>query len=170
MFAPSSVAVIGATERPGSVGRAIFEHLITQGFRGDVFPVTPAHSQVLGKRAYASIGDIGRPVDLAVVVIAAAMVPDVVRDCARAGVKGAIVISAGFRETGPAGAQLERQMVEQARESGMRIVGPNCLGFIVPHIGLDVTFAGTTALPGSLGFVSQSGALCTAILDWAAAR
>ncbi len=170
MLAPRSVAVIGATERPGSVGRAVFERLTSRGFTGSVYPVTPAHAQVLGRQAYAAIGDIGAPVDLAVIATPASTVPDVVCACARAGVKGAIVISAGFRETGPAGAELERRMFAEAQATGMRIIGPNCLGVIIPGIGLDVTFAAATALPGSIGFVSQSGALCTAILDWAASR
>jgi len=170
MLAPRSVAVIGATERPGSVGRAVFERLTTRGFTGGIFPVTPSHAQVLGRKTFASIADIGQPVDLAVIVTPAASVPDIVAQCAHAGVKGAVVISAGFREAGPEGANLELRALEQAQATGMRIIGPNCLGVIIPGIGLDVTFAAATALPGSIGFVSQSGALCTAILDWAASR
>jgi len=170
MFAPRSVALIGATERPGAVGRALFEHLTTRGFQGPVFPVTPTHRTVFERRAFASIGDIGESVDLAVVATPAATVPDLARECGRAGVKGMVVVSAGFRETGEPGADLERRMLAQAQAYGMRIIGPNCLGFISPHIGLDATFAAAKALPGSIGFVSQSGALCTAILDWAATR
>ena len=170
VFAPKTIAVIGASERPGSVGRAVFERLTTHGFEGDVVPVTPAHRSILGRPTYSTIVDAPKGVDLAVIATPAKTVPGIARACAIAGVKGVVIISAGFRETGPAGAALEQQLLEIARETGMRIVGPNCLGIVVPSIGLDATFAAGTALPGSIGFVSQSGALCTAILDWAATR
>ena len=170
MLAPRTVAVIGATERPGSVGHVVFSHLTSRGFTGSVWPVTPTHASVQGKPAVATIADVPGPVDLAVIVTPAPTVPGIVRQCGRAGVKGAIIISAGFRETGAAGAELERQIFEDASSSGMRIIGPNCLGAIVPGIGLDATFAAATARPGTIGFVSQSGALCTAILDWAYTR
>lgn len=170
VFAPRSIAVIGASERAGGVGRAVFERLTTHGFAGDVFPVTPAHTTILGRQAFPTIADAPKGVDLAVIATPAKTVPGIARACAIAGVKGIVIVSAGFRETGAAGAALEQQLLEVASESGMRIVGPNCLGIVVPSIGLDATFAAGTALPGSIGFVSQSGALCTAILDWAATR
>ncbi len=170
VFAPRSIAVLGATERTGSVGRALFERLTTRGFAGSVIPVTQTHPSVFGRTAYRSIGEVPGVVDLAVIAIPAAGVPAAARACAKAGVKAAIVISAGFREIGPAGAALESELRATARSTGMRIVGPNCLGVIVPAIGLDATFAAAGALEGSIGFVSQSGALCTAILDWSASR
>ncbi|MCI0394270.1 MAG: bifunctional acetate--CoA ligase family protein/GNAT family N-acetyltransferase [Chloroflexi bacterium] len=166
IFAPSSVAVIGATEKEGSVGRTILWNLITNSFGGTVFPVNPKRSSILGIKAYPSITAVPDQVDLAVVVTPAATVPGVIRDCATAGVKSAIVISAGFKETGPQGVELERQLLAEARRGRMRLIGPNCLGVMNPITGLNATFAHTMARPGKVGFISQSGALCTAILDW----
>ncbi|BAC89016.1 bifunctional acetate--CoA ligase family protein/GNAT family N-acetyltransferase [Gloeobacter violaceus] len=166
IFAPKSVAVIGATDRPGSVGRTILANLLSNPFGGTVFPVNPKRPAVLGVKAYPTIAAVGERVELAIVVTPAATVPGVIRACAEAGVPGAIVISAGFRETGEAGAELERQVLAEARKGGMRIVGPNCLGVMNPHLGFNGTFAGAMANPGNLAFLSQSGALCTSILDW----
>ncbi len=166
IFAPRSVAVIGATERPASVGRTILWNLQGSPFGGPVFPVNPTRASVLGIKAYPTIGVVPEKVDLAVVVTPAATVPGVISECVEAGVKSAIVISAGFRETGAAGAELERQVLEQARRGRLRIIGPNCLGVMAPFSGLNATFAQGMARPGKVAFVSQSGALCTAILDW----
>lgn len=168
LFAPKSVAVIGATEKTGSVGRTILWNLISNPFGGTVFPVNPKKPSVLGIKAYPSIDAVPEPVDLAVVVTPAPTVPGIIRECAGAGVKSAIVISAGFKECGEAGEELERQILVEARRGKMRIIGPNCLGVMSPLSGLNATFASTMARPGSVGFVSQSGALCTAILDWSA--
>lgn len=162
MFAPKSVAVIGASETPGSVGRALMENL--QSFRGRVFPLNPNHTTILGQKAFPKIGEVPEDVDLAVIATPAATVPGIVGECAAAGVKGAVIISAGFKECGPAGAELEKQIL--ARRGTIRIIGPNCVGVMLPHIGLNATFAKALALPGNIGFISQSGALCTAILDW----
>jgi acetyltransferase len=166
IFAPRTVAVIGATETAGSVGRTIVWNLISTPFGGTVFPVNPKHASILGIKAYPSVAAVPEAVDLAVVVTPAVTVPGIVRECVEAGVKGAIIISAGFKETGQAGAELERQVLELARQGRMRIVGPNCLGVMNPTTGLNATFASTIARRGSVGFISQSGALCTAILDW----
>jgi acetyltransferase len=166
IFAPNNVAVVGATEKVGSVGRTILWNLISSPFGGTVFPVNPKRSNVLGIRAYPTIKDIPEPVDLAVIVTPAPSVPAIIGDCVDIGVKGAIVISAGFKETGPKGVELERQILEKAREGNMRIIGPNCLGVMSPLSGLNATFAGAMARPGNVGFISQSGALCTAVLDW----
>jgi acetyltransferase len=166
IFAPRAVAVIGATEKPGSVGRAILRNLISNPFGGAVYPVNPHRPNVLGIRAYARIADVPESVDLAVVVTPAPTVPDVVRECVEAGVKGAIIISAGFKETGREGAELESKVMEAARRGPMRLIGPNCLGVMRPGLGLNATFATQIARPGTVGFLSQSGALCTAILDW----
>lgn len=166
IFSPKVVAVIGATENKGSVGRTVFQNLGRGGFEGTVYPVNPKRSSVLCVKAYPSIAEVPEKVDLAVITTPAATVPGLIQECVAAGVPGAVVISAGFKETGPEGAALEQQVLAEARKGGMRIVGPNCLGVMVPHNGLNATFASTIARPGSVGFISQSGALCTAILDW----
>jgi len=166
IFAPKSVAVIGATEKAGSVGRTVLWNLISNPFGGTVFPVNPKRESVRGIIAYPSIASVPGPVDLAVIVTPAPTVPGLIRECVEAGVKGAIVISAGFKEIGEAGEELERQILEEARRGSMRIVGPNCLGVMCPLTGLNATFASAMARPGNVGFISQSGALCTAVLDW----
>src|SRR6266568_2506701 len=166
IFSPKVVAVIGATESRGSVGRTVFQNLGRGGFEGTVYPVNPKRSSVLCVKAYPTIAAIPEKVDLAVITTPAASVPGLIRECAAAGVPSAIVISAGFKETGPRGAELEQQVLVEARKGKIRIVGPNCLGVMVPHLGLNATFASTIAKPGNVGFLSQSGALCTAILDW----
>src|SRR4030095_5288584 len=166
IFAPKSIAVVGATERAGSVGRTILWNLISTPFGGTVYPVNPTRPSILGIRAYPSIKAIPEPVDLAVVVTPAATIPGVIGECADIGVNAAIVIPAGFKDTGPKGAELERQLMEQARRGNMRIIGPNCLGVMNPITGVNATFAGSMARAGSVAFVSQSGALCTSVLDW----
>ena len=165
-FSPATVAVIGATEKKDSVGRTILWNLITSPFGGTVYPVNPNRASVLSIRAYPNIADIPEPIDLAVIVTPAPTVPGIVADCVKAGVKAAVVISAGFKETGDAGAELERQVLKEARRGKMRIIGPNCLGVMRPPSGLNATFAGKIARAGNVGFISQSGALCTAVLDW----
>jgi acetyltransferase len=165
-FSPKNVAVIGATENQNSVGRTILWNLMSSPFGGAVFPVNPKRPSVLGVKAYKSIDDVPEQVDLAVVVTPAPSVPGIIRECADSGVKGAVVISAGFKETGPGGVELERQVLAEARRGNMRIIGPNCLGVMSPLTGLNATFATTIARPGNVGFISQSGALCTAVLDW----
>jgi acetyltransferase len=166
MFKPQSVAVVGATERAGSVGRTILWNLISTSFGGTIFPINPSRSSILGIKAYPSISNVPDQVDLAVIVTPAKTVPGIIRECVSAGVKAAIVISAGFKETGPEGEALEQEILTIARKGGMRIVGPNCLGIMNPITGLNATFASTMARPGPVGFISQSGALLTAILDW----
>lgn len=166
IFTPKNVAVIGATEKPNSVGRTLLWNLIGNPFGGTVFPVNPKRSSVLGIKAYPSIAAVPEPVDLAIIAIPAAGVPGAIAECAEVGVKGAIVLSAGFKEIGPEGVELERQVLAQARRGKMRIIGPNCLGVMNPVFGLNATFATTIARPGNVGFISQSGALCTAVLDW----
>ncbi len=165
-FAPKTVAVIGATERADSVGRAVLSNLLGSPFGPKVFPVNPNRSSVLGITAYSNVAAVAEQVDLAVIVTPAPTVPAIVGQCADAGVKGAIVISAGFKESGRAGAELERQILKELERGKMRLIGPNCLGVMSPFTGLNATFAGAMARPGNVGFISQSGALCTAILDW----
>lgn len=166
IFEPEAIAVVGATEQEGSVGRAIFHNLTTTPFAGAVFPVNPKRDYVLGIKAYPSIAAIRKKVDLAVIATPAPAVPAIITQCVEAGVKGAIIISAGFRETGAEGVALERRILEEARRGGMRIVGPNCLGVMNPSTGMNATFAAAMAGKGNVGFISQSGALCTAVLDW----
>ena len=165
-FSPENVAVVGATETPGSVGRTILWNLISSPFGGTVYPVNLKRPSVLGIKAYPSVSAVPAQVDLAVIITPAPTIPGIIRDCVQAGVKGAIVISAGFKELGPQGAELERQLLEEARKGGLRIIGPNCLGVMCPPTGLNATFGRGMARPGSVGFISQSGALCTAVLDW----
>lgn len=165
-FRPESVAVIGATETPGSVGRTVLWNLMSSPFGGTVYPVNPRRASVLGIKAYPNIKAVPAQVDLAVVVTPAPTIPGIIHECGEAGVRGAIVISAGFKEVGPEGAELERRVVEEARRFRMRIIGPNCLGVMSPLTGLNATFARSMALQGNVGFISQSGALCTAVLDW----
>jgi acetyltransferase len=165
IFRPDAVAVVGATDRPGSVGRTIMRNLVSSPFGGTVYPVNSRRRSVLGIKAYPSLSEIPERVDLAVIVAPAPAVPGIVSECVEAGVEGAIIISAGFRETGAEGMELERRVMEEARRGRMRIIGPNCLGVMTPNTGLNATFAGGIARPGSVGFLSQSGALLTAILD-----
>ena len=166
LFSPASVAVIGASEREGSVGRTVLWNLIRSPFGGTVYPVNPRHHSVLGVRACAGVSAIPEPVDLAVIATPAATVPDLIEECAAAGVRAAIVLSAGFREVGAEGQALEARIRDTLRRSRLRLLGPNCLGLMNPRLGLNATFAGTMALPGHVGFLSQSGAICTAVLDW----
>ncbi|PEN07888.1 acetyl CoA synthetase subunit alpha [Longimonas halophila] len=166
IFSPTNVAVIGASEQAGSVGRTLLWNLISNPFGGTVFPVNPKRDSVLGIRAYDSIADVPEQVDLAVIATPAFTVPGIIKECGEAGVPGAIVISAGFREVGEEGAALEQDIARHAADYNMRIVGPNCLGVMRPKTGLNATFAGAMANEGNVAFVSQSGALLTSILDW----
>jgi len=166
LFLPDSVAVIGATERPGTVGRTVVENLLHPSFQGKVYAVNSRHSEICGLKAYPSIGNVPESVDLAVVATPAPTVPRIIGECVDAGVKSAVVISAGFRERGSEGVELERQIQEQLLRGSMRLLGPNCLGIMNPTIGLNATFAKDAPRPGNVAFLSQSGALLTAILDW----
>lgn len=163
-FQPSTIALIGATEREGSVGRAIWENL--RSFPGTVLPVNLKRPEVFGVKAFPSIAALPQAPDLVIIVTPAVTVPQIIEDAGTAGVKAVIVISAGFKETGAEGAELEKQTLETARRHGVRVIGPNCLGLMNPHTGLNATFATSMARPGRVAFLSQSGALCTAILDW----
>lgn len=166
IFMPKNVAVIGATEKPGSVGKTVLWNLIKNPFGGTVFPVNPNRPSVMGIKAYPNIANVPEKLDLAVVCTPARLIPGIISECVDAGVKAAIIISAGFKELGAPGIELERQVLEQARRGKMRIIGPNCLGVMNPLTGFNATFAGSMARPGNVAFISQSGALCTAVLDW----
>lgn len=164
LFAPRSLAVIGASERQGSVGAALLQNLKSCG--KPVYPVNPAHSTVQGTQAWPDVKAIPHPVDLAVIATPAETVPGIIRQCTECGIPAAVIISAGFKETGPDGARLEEEVLAEARRGSMRILGPNCLGLMMPHAGLNASFSATPARPGNVAFLSQSGALCTAVLDW----
>ncbi|GAB4279827.1 MAG: bifunctional acetate--CoA ligase family protein/GNAT family N-acetyltransferase [Candidatus Promineifilaceae bacterium] len=166
IFSPKSVAVIGATEREESVGRTVLWNLKSNPFGGKIYPINPKHRSVLGLKCYAAIKNVPEQVDLAVIVTPAPTVPGIIRECGAVGVAGAIIISAGFKETGPEGAALETAVLQAAKESNVRILGPNCMGVMNTASGLNATFANAMARPGNVGFISQSGALCTAVLDW----
>src|SRR5258708_1494291 len=165
-FAPLSVAVMGASDRPGSVGRPVMWNLVTNPCGGTIFPVNAKRAQVLGIKCWERIAAVPETIDLAVVVTPAPAVPGVIRECAAAGIGAAIVISAGFKESGAEGVRLEQEILILAREARMRIVGPNCLGIMCPLTGLNATFAGAMAHKGNVAFLSQSGALQPARLDW----
>ena len=164
IFRPRSVAIIGATDRLGSVGRALMENLAS--FPGPVYPINLKRSSILERRVFPNIGVAPASVDLAVIATPAETMPAVVQECAAAGVRTAVILSAGFKEIGATGTALEQQVLTEARLGNMRLVGPNCLGVISPHGKLNASFAADAPLPGNVAFISQSGALCTAILDW----
>lgn len=168
LFEPRSVAVIGATEKPGKIGEVLISNMLAAGFRGPLYAVNPKYRSVHGVPGIASIQALTQPVDLAVIATPPASVPLMIEQCGRAGVHAAVVITAGFSEIGPEGAKLEQAVRDNARRYGVRMIGPNCLGMLRPSLGLNATFARGGALPGSLALVSQSGAVCTAMLDWAA--
>ncbi len=165
-FRPRSVAVIGATEAPGSVGRTALWNLISSPFGGTVYPVNPKRGSVLGVRAYPTIADVPEPVELALLATPAATAPDLIGQCVKAGVRGAILLASGFREQGPKGEALERDILREAHQGSLRLVGPNSLGVMCPPSGLNATFARGMAQAGNVAFLSQSGALSTAVLDW----
>ncbi len=166
MFNPKVVAIFGASARPGSVGHALMDNIIASGFDGIVYPINPKRTNVLGVKTYTRIEDVPDQVDLAIIATPAATVPDLVEDCGIAGVPSVLLISAGFAEAGEEGKKLMDRIRKSIRKYKMSLIGPNCLGFIKPSIKFNATFATKMALPGKIAFISQSGALCTAILDW----
>jgi acetyltransferase len=166
IFLPKSVAVVGATEKVGSVGRTVLWNLMNTPFGGPIYPVNPTRPSVLGIKAYPKLAGLPEKPDVIVVTTPAAIIPGIIGEAADLGIPGAVVISAGFKETGPAGAELERQLLAHARRGNMRLVGPNCLGVMNPISGVNATFAAGIARRGNVAFISQSGALCTAVLDW----
>jgi len=166
LFNPRTVAVIGATNKEGHVGHALMKNLIGRGFNGTVYPINPKRESVYGVKAYPAIADAPDKIDLAIIATPAKTVPALVEECGKAGVSGVVIISSGFMEAGREGEQMSEEMMETAKKYGMRIIGPNCLGFMKPSINLNASFANKMALPGNIAFISQSGALGTAILDW----
>ena len=167
VMSPRSVAVVGASEREGSVGRAVLENIINAGYEGEVYPINPKRDEILGLKAYPSLMAVGRPVDLALIMVPLKYAPDLVEECGRAGVGGVIIISGGGKEIGAEGEALEQRILSAAKASGVRIVGPNCVGVLSTAANLNASFIHDMPKPGSLAFVSQSGATCTAVLDFA---
>ena len=170
LFAPRSVALIGASDKPGSVGALTMQNLRTSGFGGELFFVNPAHQTIDGVRIYPDAGSLPAVPDLAIVAIPPQLVPQTIAGLGALGTKAAVVLTAGFGEFGAQGAELQRQMVAAAKPYGLRIVGPNCVGLLVPPVGLNGSFAQLTPKKGEVAFVSQSGALVTVVLDWAQPR
>ena len=171
LFQPGSVAVIGASDRPQSLGATLMRNLLEGGFAGPIWPVNPKHASVAGLPAYPDVTSLPQPPDLAVICTPAPTVPRLIDELGRRGTRAAVVLTAGLSAiTAPGGPSLRQAMLDAARPHLLRILGPNCVGLLVPGIGLNASFAHTSALPGKLAFISQSGALTTALLDWAKSR
>ena len=166
-FNPKSVAVVGVSEDPGKLGAIIFNNMLDAGFTGKLYPVNPKYTELFWHKVYSKVSEIQDEVELVVIVVPAKFILGVMEDAGHKGVKAVIIISAGFKETGVEGAELERQILAVAEKFEMKIIGPNCLGVIVPENGLNASFAASTPKPGNIAFLSQSGAYCTAILDMA---
>ncbi len=166
LFNPKTIAVIGASDERGSVGYALFRNLISSDYDGIVYPVNVKRKNVQSIKSYVSVKDLPDKIDLAIIATPAKTVLPIVEECGQAGVTCVVIISSGFSETGREGESLAQKILKIARQYNMKIVGPNCLGFIRPSLNLNASFASKMALPGKIAFISQSGALCTAILDW----
>lgn len=167
LFNPTSIAVIGASNRMNSVGRLVFENILKGKYSGHLFPVNLKHRHVLGQVAYGAINEISPNIDLAIITTPAPTIPEIITQCGEKGVKAVLIISAGFSETGKNGLKLEENVKRIACEYGIRIIGPNCLGIIRTAIHLNATFDNNNALLGNIAFISQSGAIIAAVLDWA---
>ena len=166
IFKPRTIAAIGASDQEGSVGNALIKNLLAGDFNGKVYPVNPKRKTIQGVPCFRSVSQIPEKVDLAVIATPARVVPAVVEECGRSGVGGLVILSAGFAEAGEEGKAMYQDILKKARSYKMRVIGPNCLGFIHPAMGINASFAADMALPGNIAFISQSGALCTGILDW----
>ena len=169
-FNPSGVAVIGASADPRKLSHGVLRNCFSHGYRGAVYPVNPRASEILGLSCYPDVASVPDPVELAVLMVPAAACPGVLAACGQRGIKAAIVISGGFREVGPGGLALEQELLRIAGEHNMRLIGPNCVGTLDAHTGLNTTFIRTMPKPGPIAFVSQSGAICGGILEWTAGK
>src|SRR5690349_24844922 len=167
-FRPTGVAVIGASREQQKLGHGVVRNLQSVRYHGPIYPVNPHEDEILGYRAYPSIDKVPDPVDLAVIVVPAPRVAAQIEACGKRGIKGAIIISGGFRETGAEGMALEREIKQIADEYGIRVIGPNCIGTIDAHTPLNTTFVVGMPRPGDIAFLSQSGAMAAAVMDWAA--
>ena len=167
LFTPEKIALFGASDRENSVGGVVFKNLLNSGFEGQVFPINPKHETVQGEKAFPSLEAVGESIELAVVATPAATIPAIVEACGEHGIKMMLILSAGFREIGEEGKRLEAKITQLVERHGIRLMGPNCLGLMRPDKNLNITFGHNVAKPGNVALVSQSGAICTAILDWA---
>jgi len=167
LFVPKSIAVIGASRQEGKVGHSVLKNLLQYGYPGKIYPINPKAEEILRTRTYSTIFAVKGEIDLAVVAIPSQFIPSILKDCVNRGIGTVVIISAGFKESGKQGSQLERELVEIIKNSGIRVLGPNCLGIIDTASNLNASFAAGMPSPGNIAFFSQSGALCTAVLDWA---
>ncbi len=167
LFSPKSVAVIGASQTEGKVGHSLLKNLVEFGYKGKIYPVNPKASEIMGLKSFPNVNSLPSGVDLAIIIIHAKLVPDCIEECGRKGINSAIIISAGFKEVGHDGADLEKRLESAAMTSGVRFIGPNCLGLINTSCAFNASFAANAPEKGDIGVLSQSGALCTAIIDWA---
>jgi acetyltransferase len=170
LFKPNSIAVVGASKTPGKIGHSVLANIINSGYQGELYPINPRETEILGHKCYPSIASLAGKVDVAAIAVPPATLMEVAQQCGEAGVRFLIVITAGFKESGPAGAQREIELVEMCRRYGMRMVGPNCLGLMDSHTPYNASFSKDSPLRGQIAFLSQSGALCLAILDWSFAE
>ncbi|MDD5713133.1 MAG: CoA-binding protein, partial [Smithellaceae bacterium] len=172
IFSPESVAIIGASNTPGKVGHDIFANILRGGFSGTLYPVNPKAKAILSVKTFSTVADIPDQVDLAILIVPPRACLAAVEDCIKKGVRGLVIVSAGFREVGGEGLEIENRVVAMCREAGIRMVGPNCLGVINPAPGVSMNASFSARMPayGNISFVSQSGALCAAVLDFAADR
>ena len=169
IFKPKSIAIVGASSKVGSPGYNIFRNLIGSSFDGVVYPINYKHESILGVQAYKTIEDLPKPVDLAIIATPSKIVLDVVEQCGKRGIQGILIISAGFKEIGKEGVKKEKELLKLKKKYNLRIVGPNCVGFILPYLNINATFTRSMPYKGNIALFSQSGAVCGAILDWAAA-
>jgi len=168
IFKPKRIAIVGVSSNPNSVSGKVLTNIVAAGFKGVVYPVNPDHEAVMAMSCFPDLKSLPKKPDLAVICTPAEEVPDKVRECGEAGIEGIIIMSSGFRETGEDGVKLEQRILEErSKFRNMRIIGPNCLGIIVPELDLNVSFAPDFPKKGNIAFISQSGALCTSVLDWA---
>ncbi|MEE9315538.1 MAG: acetate--CoA ligase [bacterium] len=167
LFNPKSIAVIGASRQEGKVGHSVLKNLLQYGYPGKIYPINPKAKEILRTKTYSTIFAVEGEIDLAVVAIPSQFVPSILKDCVSKKIGAVVIISAGFKESGKQGSQLERELVEIIKNSGIRVLGPNCLGIIDTASSLNASFAAGMPSPGNIAFFSQSGALCTAVLDWA---
>ncbi|MEE9583993.1 MAG: CoA-binding protein, partial [Candidatus Brocadiales bacterium] len=166
-FQPKSIAVVGAAREEHKIGYNILKNIIDYGFPGRIFPINPKADSVLGLKAYPSVEAVDDDIELAVLVLPAALTFEAIEECARKGIDSTVIITAGFKESGSEGAARERELLERVRRHNIRVIGPNCFGVINTHLRLNTTFSATPPPGGNIAFFSQSGAVCGAILDWA---
>ena len=165
-FTPKSVAIIGASSNPQKLSFGIVENLLSYGYQGEVYPINPKSDQILGKPCFASILDVPNQVDLAVIVLPAQHILQVLKDCAHQSIPAVIIISGGFKEIGTAGLTLEKELIQVAAENNIRLIGPNCVGTVDLHSGLNTTFINGLPTKGNIAFISQSGAVCGGAVDY----